>query len=741
LKSTQNITAGLLLGAANKQIRERFPSSQWRVATRRRGCVHGCEIMSQVTEPSTSGDVAGGGKIGRSPTVQTILAVAFLIIITLLSFLAVIFLGTLLGSSDATYWMIELIFALLCGGAGALVGGSADVRSTLNLPGSPVQARLGGAVAMVIVGFTLAYLGKPSNSGEPTYSVQIGNVPHSANVGNVQYSVVVSSADDDMSISRKGRVITITIPSSVQMYTANLVVFTADRDNPKVFARCILTFDIQKKPEDVTKEILPDDDSHFRVSLLSNYVDKVVHKWSRVGHAVDDEPCVEGRTATANGDSLPLSGYFILVPAGAGSRFANMAHLAAAPTFAIMASAPARDVPPTKDLPGGGVTSQQPTATTAQAPSSLNPPITPNMSAGQGANERPTGPVAAVSDLSAQVDAYIHGQNLDRTQLYESWGQVDKYVVEGFRTEASKSSPLAARYVNLIANALNVIEGGKYLPPTLRPNWDQSIKPDRLANNIPAFEPADYGRVVDLLCSADEDNKAAAQRLLRLFPSDNFSQSIENLGKRADCDLIYVPETAIYYYYNRIVEYDGTFAVDKESRDWLENNYSRGRIWLKLLSDRMPTDDVFGAVLDYAYGITLWDRGDVVNQKNALSYFTSMLNTVHSSNGSYPLNKAHIAIALAILNDPKTKLKTLESAVPYKSGGLFSVSGNYIASGTDIVLFALPEPGSKEVGKMAADARVRIYMRTDEWDLVQAAAQIGWAQRVPTSVGKSMPRS
>jgi len=309
--------------------------------------------MSQATDPPASDEPVGGGKIGQSSTVQTILAVSFLIIITLLSFFAVIFLGTLLGSSDAAYWMIELIFALLCGGAGALVGGSADVRTTLNLPGSPVQARLGGAVAMVIVGFTLAYLGKPPNLGEPTYSVQISNVPHTTNVGNVEYTVVVSPGDDDMSISKKGQVITITIPSSVQKYTANLVVFTADRDNPKVFARCTLTFDIQKKPEDVNKEIMPDDDSRFRVYLLSNYVDKVVHKWNdraaqsardtphSVAHAVDDEPCVEGRTTTAKGDSLPLSGYFILVPASAGSRLANMAHLAAAPAFAIMAAWPA----------------------------------------------------------------------------------------------------------------------------------------------------------------------------------------------------------------------------------------------------------------------------------------------------------------------------------------------------------------------------------------------------------------
>ena len=45
--------------------------------------------------------------------------------------------------------------------------------------------------------------------------------------------------------------------------------------------------------------------------------------------------------------------------------------------------------------------------------------------------------------------------------------------MQGFRTAISNGSPSAARYVNLIANALNVIDDGKYLAPTLRPNWDQ----------------------------------------------------------------------------------------------------------------------------------------------------------------------------------------------------------------------------------------------------------------------------
>ena len=57
------------------------------------------------------------GRIGGPPIAQTILAIAFLIVVTLLSFLAVAFIGRLLGNNEATYWLIELIFAILCAGA------------------------------------------------------------------------------------------------------------------------------------------------------------------------------------------------------------------------------------------------------------------------------------------------------------------------------------------------------------------------------------------------------------------------------------------------------------------------------------------------------------------------------------------------------------------------------------------------------------------------------------------------
>jgi hypothetical protein len=296
---------------------------------------------------------------------------------------------------------------------------------------------------------------------------------------------------------------------------------------------------------------------------------------------------------------------------------------------------------------------------------------------------------------------------------------------------------LAGRYVNLIANALNVIDDGKYLAPTLRPNWDQSTKPDRLGRNneIPGFAADDYNRLVSLLCSSDADTRNASQRLLRMFPSDNFYSPIQNMQKRSDCDLIFVSQSAVYYFYNRIVEYDGKFTLGEKDTSWLNGNYADGGKWVKLASSKDSSQDVFGALLDYAYGLTLWDRGPAnpADKANGASHFKLMLKTLSSSKGIYPSSPGHIATALHEVNNPNVQSAIASSATWYNASIEHPVSGNYITLGTTITLFALPDETSKKVGNVNINESVHIYLRAENWDMVQTGSQFGWGQRAVKS--------
>ena len=97
--------------------------------------------------------------------------------------------------------------------------------------------------------------------------------------------------DDDVTITTKSNIVEITIPTNIQTYAARLVVFRSDRDSPRIFARCSLTFENSNRPELRTKQIAPD--TAFRVYLAQDYIAKVVHESIAEGRAIENEPCVE----------------------------------------------------------------------------------------------------------------------------------------------------------------------------------------------------------------------------------------------------------------------------------------------------------------------------------------------------------------------------------------------------------------------------------------------------------------
>lgn len=699
--------------------------------------------------------------------VQTILAVAFLILVTLVSFGAVFIIGELTTGNRQTYWMIELLFALLCGGAGALVGGSAVVRSTLRIPGSPVHATLGGAISMVIVGFALAYLGQPPED-QPMYAVEIHKIPDRKNVGDLEYLVHVGAATQQLSFSRDSENVLIKIPPKIgARYRFVIAVYRPiAKDMSQLFAKCELTFetlDGQRNAPTAGEVVLHQNAPQFHLYLSEKYIEKAVTAALQRKESVTTEPCVEGHVRTKD-DMTLLGGSFKLQPNNPISRAWSFAQLSPMQRYSVLASNRSYldpqdtlpDLPP-QVRPVPGMVATPPASTTGEAPARQQPvpPSTVIADATSGipkpeAPPAPSTPVAesaptrAESDaavknrtLNEQIDAYVRGEDQDRTQLYQSWGQVAEYVVRGLRAEHAKDSNLVGRYLNLISNALNVIENGRYLPPTLRPNWDQSIKPDRLSKNwaIPGFSPSDYKIVVDSVCSRDEDVRRAAQRLLKLYPSYHFYAHLQALPKQPTfngCKPTFVAETAAYYFYNRIVEYDGTFTLDKSSMAWINENYAEGVEWAKRGEAQDGAFGMFAAMLDYARGLVLWDHGE---KKDASASFSQMIDSIRASSRIYPSNPQHIATALRVIHEPGRSSKSVSGAVVFNPPDRRAVARAYVVTDGAVDLFAVPD-SSKRIGKMKSDAVARVYLRLNTWELLEAGGQIGWAQRVGTSAAR-----
>ena len=701
--------------------------------------------------------VPGDGKIDGQTTspVQVVMLISALVVLTVVCFVMISWVGEVIDGNPTTYWMIELIFALLCGGAGALIGGSAVVRSTLRIPGSPVHATLGGAAAMVIVGFALAYLAQPS-SEPPLFALDVHDVPDRQTVGSEEYRVFVGAVNSDLTFSRSRNSVSLKIPSQVGTHQLLIAVYRpVGKDLSRSYARCVLSFEMiagQRQGPTPIDMVLGAGErappAHLYFS--PHYIEQTVAAALKRNESIADESCVEGRVATKP-DKTPVDGHFTIQVNSAGRRILSLAGMNPLPRYSMTARDRAnldpQDTQP--DLPPHA----RPVPGLAKVSPPANPvdPLTPSPSVGrpaetnragpdingpgdaQNAEARQSGTNDPKSDpsLYEQVNAYVRGEDRDRTQLYQSWSQVAEYVVQRLRAEAAKGSVTVAPYLNLISNALGVVDDGQYLPPTLRPKWDQSVKPDRLSlsRDIPGFGRDDYQIVVKSLCSPDEDVRRAAQRLLKLYPSEHFYPTLQTLPKQPwsdRCQMGFIVETAVYYFYNRIVEYDGTFALDKASRVWISENYAAGNGWAKIGEAQDGASPLFSAMLDYACGVILLDRGE---KKDALASFNQMINAIRTTGRIYPSNPQHIATALRLTQNSPFNAKTLLAALAVTPPERRRLANAYLLNDGSASLFAVPSSEGNPIGKISSDTTAHLYLRLNNWDLLEGGGQIGWAAR------------
>lgn len=765
-------------------------------------------MRSSVKKKRHDDKFAKDDTIAESNSPWALVAVmAFLIFVMLVSFIAVGFISDLFNYTPAALMIIKLIFALLCGVAGGIVGGTAVVRSTFNVSGSPAKATIGGGAAMIVVGFFLAsYIPDPPTR---TYSLDIHNVPHSHESNGERYFIRVfghtpiiptANPEGDKSLIRMN------IPTENGQYKADIEIWQGS----KVQWKCQLTFSTNERPREgkLSELFARREPPHFNLYFTESYIDRVVDAAANPKKRISEtrNACLEGALTDAPDKRVGFDGNFLVEPQNVYDRVGRRIGIRVGPAHIIKAFEISRgepneveqDVSPTQSVnipspsapsassaapPAPSISNPSVVASgvTASTPSSITTPSSVSSSRAHTAANAP--PAAAPSpsvapsnkpsvvtssvgsspeprpepvtprdsatlnpsdkQLHSLVDRYVRGEDFERKPLYDVWDQVKGYVVEGFRKEYANRTPFTARYLHLISNALNEIEDQRFVPPLRNPNFAGKVKPDRLlkSNSIPGFEDADYARVVDLLDEANDDLRKAAQRLVRLFPSYHFYKPLQAYLKKATTtnnEVSLMAEGAAYYFYNRIVEFQGSFPLDDKSREWIKGNYENGQAWIERVAARDASDRILGAMLDYARASVLWDWGR--KETEAAVYFRKMLETVRSLDVSYPVNPQHIGTALAVTNG-FSSTKVPASARPYAPDDRRKLSGtSFVAVDNQISLFSVPDASSKELGKVPVDALARMILRAETWDLVQVGKSLGWAERKPVATAGIGPR-
>ena len=261
--------------------------------------------------------VPDAGRIQSPPSpLQVFYAITFLIVVTILAFLGAGFVGELpFAPSELTFWMIEMVFALLCGGAGALIGGSAVVRSTLKIPGNPINATLGGAVGMIVVGFAVAYLARPQGE-KVTYELQIHNIPPEVRVDGQDYQIYVGASKDSAALTfqRQGNTVSFRVPVEEGQYRARIAVFRAEKDLSTTFGRCDLVFNTAGGPNLKQVKLVPYTSAgghYYHAEFDDNYTQSVVREALKTRTATEKRPCLFGSLKEADrGRSARLGSQF-----------------------------------------------------------------------------------------------------------------------------------------------------------------------------------------------------------------------------------------------------------------------------------------------------------------------------------------------------------------------------------------------------------------------------------------------
>jgi hypothetical protein len=701
-----------------------------------------------------------------------------LAVIVLFSLFAVV--SALLQDTHVLDIPFKILVAFIAAGAGAVVGGTASVRTTFESLGLPFRAEFGGAVAMFAIAGAIMFV--TPNPREETFDISIRGIPEPIVQNSSVYTVeaIPEGPKSEWMSEINGRALKIALQRPLKEFAT---LFRITGSDGFIVGECTVEFRAGRPGEERkgSKTILVNNASpqtEFRFSR--RFLDHIVDLGSQPSRKrIQAKDCVE---ANFSKDEEPavLDGLILIAERPVMDRIRaalrgpsvvfyavqeseksepNVTEADVSPKAAISGpkqAPPKPIVAESSQSPPSSETHQDtipelapshPTKSAEEASRVALPPLPSESKQSSLPSGRPTAPstnttpatttTPAPSQPTDLVDQYLKGAEFDRSLLYQSWSTVQQSVVEGFRRAYDANDPLLARYIHLIANALGEIDNKRYAPPARNPNFGHD-KPERLTKangNIPGFQDADYAKVVYLLMSDNEDVRKAAQRLIRVFPVNPFYWSFEKLRSNTSLtgtQFARLHESVQYYFYTRIVEMQGSYALDDGIVRWVDGNYRSGLQWLDIERARVGSGKPWEAMLLYAKGLVFIGRKYQSDdaRTTGLEAFKAMLDQIKKSEQDYPSNPQNIAVALAVVNNPARSTANFSAAGLYPPGDTRSLDAfSYNVSGSIISLYALPDTSSAQQNSVSTGSIAKMILSSEGWDLVQVKDALGWAKR------------
>lgn len=664
------------------------------------------------------------------------------------------------------YPFLNFAYPLLFGTAGVVLGGQISIQGKFIEP-FPWAISASAGIATALVGFLIAYNShKPECGGPPRYTMIITDLPSSlsASPGSLAPSIVIPEYDPSISaVAFRGssykKDITVTFDASSR-FTLFLHVLQL-KDNKYEFNRtCTLTFETGLPPGKMDAQAIAREGSAPRFSFDKNYFRRLEETAKSGSQSDYENNCLSARALDNSANAQPISPPFYVdakIGDGASIRFVQKPNT-------NVASAPDLNQPDAGSGPiakGKAVTPNETkesasldpklieqlqarkTKTLASASNSvpqIAPIVLPKLPEQttaaprlQPAASEPTPPSKACRDTPSDssltlVKQFIGGNDLDfttRKSIYANWDDVHCHVLS-ILFDPARPITQRARALRLTTFGLANIDDRKWQPGT-KTYRDFSMP-------IPLLSRAEEDYIFALTQSNADALREQALLFVRTLPSNSIEDRLTKIAR--DIDSLPQPYkerhaiAAIYFYYNRIVEYlnepPGNPLQERLMiRAEIGKYTARVTPWLRdpLFSNGNASS--YRAMIAYATAIV--EREKKLTNEQGRANFAKMLAELKSSSDGYPSNFLHIAQALAFVDGAQSQpiLERIKKSQNYPPAVfLEDKAGNSTAE-----LFAGPGDFSKIADKFKPDRNVRLLMRFNEWDMVLGNGQVGWMRR------------